>query len=97
MQRWLRKIDGLAELYQLLQQIERTRILQQRCAHAVDQLLRERDLALYECYRMFRRNGGVTVSDFDSLSATLFRLPRAGRARVEAWIIAAGRKQPGKV
>jgi hypothetical protein len=62
---WLGKIDGLAELYRLLQQIERTRIQQQQCARAVEQLLRERDLALYECYRMFRRNGGVTVSDFD--------------------------------
>jgi hypothetical protein len=64
-QRWLRKIEGLAELYHLLQQIEHIRLQQQQCARAVDQLLRERDLALYECYRMFRRNGGVTVSDFD--------------------------------
>jgi hypothetical protein len=72
MHRWLRKIDGLAELYRLLQQIEQTRIQQQHCARAVDQLLSERDLALYECYRMFRRNGGVTVGDFDDFLRRYF-------------------------
>jgi hypothetical protein len=72
MHRWLRKIDGLSELYRLLQQIEHTRVHQQHCARAVDQLLRERDLALYECYRMFRRNGGVTVSDFDDFLRCYF-------------------------
>jgi hypothetical protein len=72
MHRWLRNIDGLAELYRLLEQIEHTRIHQHHCARAVDQLLRERDLALYECYRMFRRNGGVTVSDFDDFLRSYF-------------------------
>jgi len=38
----------------------------------VDQLLHERDLALYECYRMFRRNGGATVSDFDDFLRCYF-------------------------
>jgi hypothetical protein len=64
-ERYLDQLDGLPELYDLLRVIEHTRDQQQAAARDLNRLLDERDLALYECYRMFRCNDGVTVADFE--------------------------------
>ena len=60
---YLEELDGLRELHQLLCAMQRTRAEQQQQMQALDRLLKERDLALYECYRVFRCNNGVTGDD----------------------------------
>jgi hypothetical protein len=68
----LGELDGLRELHQLLRQIERTREQQRLCQHAIEALLEERDLALYELVRMFRANNGATSRDLEQFLPRYF-------------------------
>src|SRR5438128_2180226 len=60
---WLRKVTGLADLYQLLQRIEQTRTQQQQCLTDLNELLADSSFELRQVWCQFRSTGGVTVRD----------------------------------
>jgi len=86
---FVHELDGLPELYDLLEHIDHLRAQLDECRRGVDQLLDARDLALYECWRMFISTGGATAKHLEAFLPIYFsrqvmtaKVPRRGSLRL---------------